>query len=300
MQLQQIFGFVTVVDCGSIRAAARRLGVSQPGLTKSLRQLEASLDTQLLQRGASGVTLTDAGKLFLVRARAVHAELKRAQDELLDLAGRRSGIVSIGVASMIGALLMPATLQRFRMLRPDAEVRVVEGTQDSLLPLLREGGIDMAACLRMEADQTTGFSVRSLARVRPVVVGRKGHPLCGAKNLTQLQDAQWAMIRPRGAMGLLEQVFRNEGLQIPTSSVHCGTHGIQLAIVSGSDALAVMARQMLDQPPAKGLLEALPLRRPLPLLTLGLYKPADMPMTAVAADLATAFAAAARQVLRVA
>jgi LysR family transcriptional regulator of abg operon len=291
---------LAVVDSGSIRAAARRIGVSQPGLTKSLRLLEKALDAQLLQRGARGVTLTDAGRLFLVRARTVHTELKRAQDELAELGGRRGGSVSIRVASVIGALLMPGTLERFRIKRPDVAVRIVEGTQESLLPLLREGSLDLAACLRMESEQTPGFVVRSLAKVRLVVAGRKGHPMRHARTLAELQHAQWLMIRPRGGKGLLEHVFMDQGLAIPSSAVHCETHGIQLALLTGSNALALMARQMLDQPSATDLLEEIPLRQALPLLTMGLYSRANVPSTAVATQFAAALATTTRQMLRIA
>jgi len=300
VQLQQIKSFLAVVDSGSIRGAARQLGVSQPGLTKSLRLLEKAMDTQLLERGARGVTLTHAGKIFLARARTVNQELKRAEDELAELAGRRSGSVAIGVASMIGALLMPGTLLRFKAKRPEVPIRIVEGTQESLLPMLREGSLDLAACLRSDNEPVTGFVVKPLAKLRLVVVGRKGHPLRHVRTLRGLHQAQWLMIRPRGGMGLLEQVFAQRGLTIPASAVHCGTHGIQLALLAGSDALALMPRQMLDQPFVRGLLQEVASDEPMPLLTTGLYRRADVPLTAVATQFASAFATTTREVLRMA
>jgi len=101
-------------------------------------------------------------------------------------------------------------------------------------------------------------------------------------------------------MGLLEQVFAQRGLTIPASAVHCGTHGIQLALLAGSDALALMPRQMLDQPFVRGLLQEVVSDEPMPLLTMGLYRRADVPLTAVATQFASAFATTTRQVLRLA
>jgi len=300
VQLQQITSFLAIVDSGSVRGAARRLQVSQPGLTKSLRLLETALGTQLLVRGARGVSLTATGELFVVRARAVHEELKRAENELAELAGRRAGTAALGVASMVGALLVPGTLQRFKSKRPEVSIGIVEGTQESLLPLVRQGTIDMAACLRSEAEAASGFLVKPLAKIRPVIVGRTGHPLRHVRTLEGLQNAQWLMIRPRGGLGLLEQVFAQRGLAIPTSAVHCGNQGIQIAILAESDALALMPRQTLHQSFTGKVLQEIALDEPMPLLTLALYSRADVPLTALASQLASALATTARQVLRMA
>jgi DNA-binding transcriptional LysR family regulator len=166
--------------------------------------------------------------------------------------------------------------------------------------MLREGSLDMAACLRSDTDAAPGLVVKQLAKIRLVVVGRKGHPLRHVRTLEGLQHAQWLMIRPRGGMGLLEQAFAQRGLTIPSSAVHCGTHGIQLALLAGSDALALMPRQMLDQPFARGLFQEIASDEAMPLLTMGLFTRADVPPTAVAAQFAAALATTTRQVLRMA
>ena len=87
MRLTQIRDFLTVVETGSITAAARALGVSQPGITKSIGGLEAELAVALLQRTPRGVTLTRFGRSFYARARAAHSELDKAQQELLQMKG---------------------------------------------------------------------------------------------------------------------------------------------------------------------------------------------------------------------
>lgn len=81
MRLQRIEQFIAVVDAGSIRGAARRLGVSQPALTRALQQLEEELGVQLMQRSVRGASLTAAGSAFLARARVAEAELRMGTDE---------------------------------------------------------------------------------------------------------------------------------------------------------------------------------------------------------------------------
>jgi DNA-binding transcriptional LysR family regulator len=291
--------FTAIVEAGSIRAAARKLGVSQPAVTKGLRSLELELDAQLVHRNSRGVSLTDAGKVFHARARAVQAELQKAREELGRLQGRQGESVSIGVASVVGAWLVPAVLHRYRKDRPDTTVRVVEGTQETLLPMLREGSLDFAVCLRMDRESTQGFTVRPLARLRLTVVGRKGHPLARAGSLKELGHAHWIMSRPRGRGGVLEHVFRAEGLQIPASATECDSHAIKIALLAASDSLALMGRPMLTEPAVQALLQEIPLDRTFPLMTFSLYSRADARPGPAARAFAAAVAAQAKLILAV-
>lgn len=300
MQLNQLRNFTTVADTGSIRAAARKLGVSQPAATKSLRALEQELDAVLVQRNSRGVVLTPAGKAFLSRARSVQSELRQAREELAQLAGQSVETVSVGVASVVGAWLVPPVLERYRRERPSTTVRVVEGTQETLLPLLREGALDFAVCLRLEPESTGGFNVRPLAKLRLTVVGRKGHPLRHARSLAELSQAHWIMSRPRGASGVLEHAFAAEGLTLPASATECDSHAIKVATLAASDSLALLGRPMLAEPSVRTLLDEIPLERPFPLMTFSLYSRADTRPSTAARAFAAAVAAQCRQILRLA
>ena len=298
MHLAQLRAFTTIVDAGSIRAAARQLGMSQPAATKGLRALEQELDTVLVQRSSKGVALTPAGKAFVVRARAIQGEMRQAQEELADLAGGKVRMVRVGVASVVGSWLIPPALARFRADHPDTVVRVVEGTQETLLPLLREGALDLAVCLRLEPESTRGFNARPLARFRLTVVGRKGHPLRHARTLEALRDAQWLMIRPRGSGGVLEEAFKGAGLALPESATECDSHGIRVAMLAGSDVLGLLGQPMLSEPAVAALLQEIPLDKPFPLLTCSLYTRAETRLNTAARALASAIGAQSRLILR--
>ena len=82
MRLTQIRDFVAVVDAGSISSAARTLGVSQPGLTKSIAALEAELNVALLRRTPRGISLTRFGRAFHARAHAAHSEVRPSANTL--------------------------------------------------------------------------------------------------------------------------------------------------------------------------------------------------------------------------
>ena len=298
MQLIQLRNFIAVVECGSIRGAARQLGISQPAATKSLKALEASLDAVLVQRSSRGIVLTPAGKAFVARARAVQNELRQAHEELELLTGQRSETVRIGVASVLGAWLMPPVLQRFRRDWPQTMVHIVEGTQESLLPLLREGALDCAVCLRAEPESTRGFTVRPLAKLRLCVVGRKGHPLRHARSLEQLADASWVISRPRGSGGVLERAFAAAGLRQPALATECDSHAIRVALVAGSETLSLLARPMLSEPGTAAQLQEIPLDTPLPLMTFALYGRGESKPGAAAQAMASCVGAQSGLILR--
>lgn len=82
MKLNQLRDFIAMVDHGSMRAAARSLGVSAPALAKSVAPLETELQVTLLRRSARGVVLSDYGSTLLERARLIDSEARRASDEI--------------------------------------------------------------------------------------------------------------------------------------------------------------------------------------------------------------------------
>jgi DNA-binding transcriptional LysR family regulator len=298
MQLAQLRVLCAIADAGSIRGAALKLDLTQPSVTKSLRALEQDLDAMLVNRSSQGIALTEAGKAVLARARAVQAELQKTRDDVERLAGRARNAVSVGIASVIGAWLIPPVLAHYGRAHGEVSVRVVEGTQETLLPMLRDGTLDFAVCLRLEQEATRGFTVRPLARFRLTVVGRKGHPLRHARTLQELREAHWIMTRPRGRGGVLEEAFAAEGLDLPASAAECDSHSIKVSTLAQSDALALVGRPMLGEPSVAALLQEIPLARPFPLLTAGLYTRSDARLSPVARDLAAAIGAECRKILR--
>ena len=298
MHLVQLRNYVAIVDAGSIRAGARQLGISQPAATKGLRALEQELDAVLVQRSSGGVVLTVAGKAFLARARTVLGELRQAQEELAHLEGAQNETVRVGVATVIGPWLIPPVLARYQHERPGTVVRILEGTQETLLPLLREGTLDFAVCLRLEPESTRGFTARALAKLRLVVVGRKGHPLRHARTLEALHDAHWILSRPRGSGGVLEQAFHAAGLALPGWATECDSQAIKVALLASSDALGLLGKPMLSEPAVAALLEEIPLDRPFPLMTFSLYTRTDSQATPAARAFASAVATQARSIVR--
>jgi DNA-binding transcriptional LysR family regulator len=298
MRLTQIRDFIAVVECGGIRAAARKLGVSQPTVTKSVRSLEAELQVQLLGRSARGIEPTAAGHAFFGRARVAHSELRKAQEEAQS-GGASPGAVAFGVGNLGAALIVAPAVVRFRRQFPRSPVRIVEGLAHLLLPAVRDGSLDFVIGLRAAAELHPALRFRPLYRSELVVAARKGHPLRQARSLAVLAAQDWLSTSTLGMPGgPVERLFAAAGLPPPRPVIQCESYNTMAALLAATDMLGLMQRRSLQEPLARDLLVELPVADPLPSVTAGIFTRADAPLTRGAAAMAKAASAVARGLAR--
>jgi len=142
MELRHLRYFVAIAEERSITRAAERLWIAQPGLSTQIRRLEAELGVALLERHTRGVDLTDAGEVFLERARAALAAADLARSTGESLEAGVVGTVRLGVATETPAAVVPSVLAAFARERPEVEVTVVESYGGTLVRDLRDGRLD--------------------------------------------------------------------------------------------------------------------------------------------------------------
>lgn len=292
MRLAQIRAFLAIAETGSIRSAARALGISQPALTKSVQQLEKELRTQLLQRTNTGAMPTRPGKAFLARARVIQAELRKAEEELAQLRANGSGSVSIGISPTAIVALVPEMLLRFQRRHPQCSIHVIEGVWSSLQPLVREETLDLAVVLRTpDAKADPALRFRPLYRTRLAIAGRRGHPLRAAGHLRDLAGAPWLMFGPPGDSALLAQYFGAASLPPPSVTVQCESYAAALAVLARTDTLGLVVPEAhVDAPLQRVEVAELP-----PEVAVGMLTRADTSLTPFAREMAKAAAAASRR-----
>ena len=296
MRLNQIRFFLAAVETGSIRAAARKLGVSSPAITKGLRQLEQELHVGLVERTQHGVVATPAGRAFVTRARVVQSELRKAEEEFAQFAGGPAGSVAFGAGPTAMALIVPEALTQFRRQYLDARVRIIEGLSLAMLPLVRDQTLDFALVLRPEGKLESGLRFRPLYHDNVVIAARKGHPLRNERSLARLVDTQWLTFGARSRMAMaLDQAFSSAGLPAPRSMTLCDSFNSIVTLLAQTDMVAPIPRRLLASPFARDALQKIPVAERMPSITHGMIIRADAPLTRVAAAMAKAVIAVARQ-----
>lgn len=157
--------YVCVVETGSFSAAARRLGIGQPAVSKSIAQLEERLGARLLLRSTRGLTPTEAGQQFFEGARRTIAQADEADHAARGSGANLTGRLRVCAAVTFARLHVVPHLKAFLDTHPELEVDVL--LDDRQIDLL-EQGIDVA--LRMGELSDSSMTARRIARGRRLVV----------------------------------------------------------------------------------------------------------------------------------
>jgi DNA-binding transcriptional LysR family regulator len=177
MEIRHLRHFVAIAEERSFTRAAERLWIAQPGLSTQMRRLEAELGVQLLERHPRGVSLTQAGELFLERARIALAATDVAAATGSDLEAGAIGSVRLGVASGPAWPMTSDFLRRFSGERSGVELSILQGYGGMLWRDLRDGRLD--ALLAPTGSAIAGMKALDLGAAEWVVLIGTGHPLAG-------------------------------------------------------------------------------------------------------------------------
>jgi DNA-binding transcriptional LysR family regulator len=178
MELRHLRYVVAIAEERSFTRAAERLWIAQPGLSTQIRRLEAELGIQLFVRHTRGVELTDAGELFLERARAVLAAAEAAQAVGADMEAGLVGSVRLGIATEARWEPTRELLEAFGRDRPAVELTTFESYGGTLLRDLRDGRIDVV--LAPSEFGSAELSRAHLGKESWLVLAGPSHRLAGA------------------------------------------------------------------------------------------------------------------------
>ena len=136
--------FAAVARHKSFSRAAEALHLSQPAVSKGVRDFEAQVGSRLLERGAGGVTVTEAGGLLLRHAATLFAAERAAEEELAALRGLQRGTLSIGASTTVATYQLPPILGAFHKRHPEIELRLTSANTRAIADLLIARELDIA------------------------------------------------------------------------------------------------------------------------------------------------------------
>ena len=201
VHLRQITCFLEVARNGSIKRTADALNVSQPSVTKTIKELEAALGAELFIRLPTGVTPTPFGEALLRHATPALSELNAGFAEIEALKNSTDGGIRLGGLQLAMSRLLPIGVARLKRQRPYVNVSVVPGTYEQLLPALRVGDVDLLFGRRGHASDISGLVFEAFFQDRLVIAALPDHPLSqrGNVELADMVDYPWIVPLPRTA-----------------------------------------------------------------------------------------------------
>ncbi|EHN09523.1 LysR-family transcriptional regulator [Patulibacter medicamentivorans] len=244
--LVELRALVAAARHGSIGAAARELGVSQPALSKRLRQLEDVVGLRLLERSPRGVTPTDAGHRLLLGAQRVLDQLGDLDRTVLELRGRPRPL-RLAASPVVAESLLPSILTAFHRQPGREPVELIVGNSDLVRELVASGRADVGIA-GSGPGEDEGHHV--LAEDELVVAVPAGHPwqALDAVPLAKLVSTP-LVLRDPGAnqRQVLDALLASLGLALAPPRVEVGSTTAALAASAETGVPALLSR--LSVPP---------------------------------------------------
>jgi DNA-binding transcriptional LysR family regulator len=240
MELRHLRYFVAIAEERSFTRAAERLWVAQPGLSTQIRRLESELGTQLFARHTRGVDLTDAGEVFLERARTALTAAEAARSTGRDLEDGLVGSVRLGIVTGAGWPGTSALLGRFGRERPAVELTVVESYVGTLLRDLRDSRLD--AMIAPSGFGSAELPRTGLGREPWLVLAGPGHRLAGGGSVAagELEGERFVVTGHRDGAAYDRLVADAlAALGVTAALERSGPGPAMLAAVSAGEALAL-------------------------------------------------------------
>lgn len=243
MTLEQLRIFVAVAEREHVTQAARDLNLTQSATSAAVAALEARYQTKLFDRVGRRIALTDAGRLFLVEARAVLARAATAELVLADLAGLKRGSLHLAASQTVGNYWLPKIIRAFRQKHPGLSVMLSMGNTETVAGMVREGTANLGF---VEGDvEEPSLSVTAVAEDEMVLVAPADHPLAGKTGSIDLRSARWVLREHgSGTRSILAGMLRENGVAMSDIDIELvlPTNESVLAAVAAGAGVTVISR----------------------------------------------------------
>lgn len=176
MDIKQLVYFAEVGKQLNVTKAASVLHISQPSLSKSIKNLENELGAPLFYRGAKQLELTDAGKALLVNAKNVLAAFDNITSELNDVIHLKKGEIKIGIPPIIGAAFFSKLISHYKESHPSIEIMLTEVGSNKIQQGVEDGELDIGLICKLP-DKMETFEKIKLLKDPLMLVVQKDNPL---------------------------------------------------------------------------------------------------------------------------
>lgn len=254
--------FVEVARQKSVVRAAEILHVSQPAVTKTIRELEDALGVSVFEREGRGIRITRYGEVFLRHAGAALTALRQGIDSVSQELFDSAPPVRIGALPTVSTRIMPRAMGLFLAEKTGSRVKIVTGDNAVLMEQLRVGDLDLVVGRLASPEKMAGLSFEHLYSEQVVFAVRCGHPLLeskqsvfeGLSDYPVLMPSRGSIIRPS-----VEQFLIANGVASLPTQVETVSDAFGRAFVKSSDAIWIISAGVVAAEIADGNLAALPI-----------------------------------------
>lgn len=242
LKLRQLRILVALEQLGQVQKVAEALHVTQPAISKQLRELESAVGVPLFRRHGNRLEFTVVGARLARRSAEILQQLASTETEIKALSQGLAGTLTVGTVTTAAQILVSESIVRLRQLAPGAGIQLIEGTADGLLALLKAGKLDIAV-LRGADEISLHNEAATLLLEDPLVLCcRIDHPLLGHPSLewSDLADASWvAPASGSPAYQAFAQLLKTHGLTL-TAPIESISITANIAMLTASDLIGLL------------------------------------------------------------
>ena len=246
---------------GSIMHAAQAANLTQPAASKLLGELEHVLGVQLFERLPRGVSPTWYGAVLIRRAGAALAEMDAAHQEVMELLAGARGRVDVGSVLTPATTLVPEAVNLLKRRHARVHVSITVDTSKLLIERLRGGELDIVVGRILDTDAATDLHFEPVTDEPHSLIVRAGHPLLQQSGLQLAELARHSWILPPAGSILrdrLTALFLSQGLEPPVETVETMALPVIANLLTGSDMVVAMPRELMQPYIDSGLLAVMP------------------------------------------
>lgn len=260
LEIKQLRQFMVVVDVGCVSKAAEQLHITQPALTRNIKNLEESLNAILLDRLPRGVVPTEAGHALYRYAHLILNEAKRAVRDVQAIAGGKKGHVHIGIAALFSNTIIDRLVIALSDACPGVRLRITEGFFEELVTELGQGKLDVILANFPPDAVPADVQFEPLLTLRSNFVVGRDHPLACRTQITaaDLCAAQWALVRRPHVADFLDSFFASQGFPALTGSVESNSLTALKSLVLTGRYVSLLAETWVGPEMRRGDIVALP------------------------------------------
>lgn len=268
LRMRQLYLLVALHETRNVSHTAEKMGVTQPGLSKWLGELEQDLNVKLFKRNARGLTPTDFCTALVGHARAIIGELDRTQATIRQMALGASGNLVVGTTPTVATGVVPRAAAHLRKRFPDAFLNIIENRLDTLLPQLQEGQVDLVITRTDQARLDAGMRCDILYPEQIRIVVGTSHPLARKRKVDWPDVLRYPWVIAPQVSPIrreLEHELALAGQPPPRYRVETGSTLVIVTMLQDGNLVAAMSQRVMDY--FQSLHQVVPL--PLPYLREG-------------------------------
>lgn len=260
---RQLKALKEVSQYGSYTTAAAKMGLTQPTLGKTIKDLERLTQITLFTRIPTGVEPTWRARLLARYASLFFSELNQGMEEIQKFLGQRSGELRIGSLPLARSSIVPRAVTQLLAETSDMKVTILDGSYEALLHDLMHGHIDIIVGALRYPPPHEDVEQHCLLADPLSIVTRKDHPLEQALQqssfCSQILTASWIAPRPDApARAVFDGLFTDKGHAVPSDIIECSSMVVIRGLLMNSDRLALLPARQVEVEVDSGLLSVAP------------------------------------------